>query len=251
MPTPDLIDRAAFATVSQVRADDPATWQGRVFLTFDIDWAHDAVVEEAVDLVEQAGLPATWFVTHQSPILERLRSNPAFELGIHPNFLPLLMRGDTGKGATAEEVIDRMLEIVPEAKAVRAHSLVQSGRLLQIFEAKGLTHEASAFVPEQSGMALAPWIDWFGITRVPYLWEDDFWCDSGRGASVAGLLKRPGLLGFDFHPIHIFLNSEVLSRYEGARGSFDDPEALRGFRNPGAGVGTFFADLLRAGSGAN
>jgi len=139
--------KRGFSTISSVRTDAPETWDQRVFLTFDVDWAHDAVVNHSIDLVERAGVAATWFVTHATPALNRLRENPLFELGIHPNFLPLLMTGDRAKGDTAEEVLDRLMAVVPEARSVRSHSLVQSGRLLQLFRDKGLTHDANTFVP--------------------------------------------------------------------------------------------------------
>src|SRR5687767_66509 len=79
LPTPES-DRAAFATVASVRVEDRASWDGRVFLTFDIDWAHDGVIHAAADMVEEADVAATWFVTHDTPALERLRANPRFEL---------------------------------------------------------------------------------------------------------------------------------------------------------------------------
>jgi hypothetical protein len=243
LPPPEPPSRERFAPVSSVVVDDPRTWDGKLFLTFDIDWAHDPVIEDSIDLVEAAGVPVTWFVTHETPVLERLRANPAFELGIHPNFLPLLMQGNPSNGRTAEEVVDRLLTIVPEARSVRSHSLVQSGRLLQLFRNKGLTHEANAFVPEQSGIELKPWIDWFGSVRVPYSWEDDFWC--AAGASLPGPSTAPrGIRGFDFHPIHVYLNTETLVRYENSRPDAHDPERLLARRYQGHGVRSVLRALL-------
>jgi hypothetical protein len=234
-----------FATISTIRSTDAATWDKRVFLTFDVDWAHDRVLEDSIDLVEQAGVAATWFVTHDTPLLARLRSNPRFELGIHPNFLPLLLAGDPAKGDTAAAVLDRMLDIVPEATAVRSHSLVQSGRLLQTFRDKGLSHDANMFIPDHSAMTLRPWTDWFGIERAPFLWEDDFWCDTGRRSTIPALLQREGIISFNFHPIHVFLNSETLDRYEKARDAFHHPAELERHRNPAAtGTRDMLRDLL-------
>ncbi|HEX8528135.1 hypothetical protein [Allosphingosinicella sp.] len=232
-----------FRTISSVRPDDPESWDGRIFLTLDIDWAHDDVIGHAIDLIEAAGVAATWFVTHDTPMLERLRSNPAFELGIHPNF-NFLLAGDPRSGATAEEVVDRIIEIVPEAKSVRSHSLVQSSRLLDLFASRGLTHDANKLLPEQSGMALRPWTEWSGMVRVPYYWEDDFWCHTQSPTSMAELLDRPGIRGFDFHPIHIFLNTERLERYESVRAHFQDPGRLAEARCPGRGTATMLAELL-------
>lgn len=88
---------------------------------------------------------ATWFVTHDTPLLERLRANRNYELGIHPNFNWLLV-GDQRNGANAIEVIERLMRIVPEARCVRSHSMTQSTGLLQAFSDAGLTHDANHFV---------------------------------------------------------------------------------------------------------
>lgn len=234
-----------FATISSVRPEDPASWDGRIFLSFDLDWANDQTIGDTIDMVEEAGVPATWFVTHETPVLERLRGNPSFELGIHPNFVPLL-RGDPANGADAEEVIDRLMAIVPEAKSVRSHSLVQSGRLLELFSRKGLTHESNVFIPEQSGTAIKPWIDFFDMVRVPYFWADDFYLQAHSNAPLEELGSRSGVLGFGFHPIHVFLNCEMMDRYERARGDFRDPERLGHHRNLGeTGIRDFLKQVLR------
>jgi hypothetical protein len=249
LPPPEAASPARFARVGDVEVANPATWDGRIFLTFDIDWAHDAVIADTIDLVEAAGVAATWFVTHETPVLERLRANPRFELGIHPNFLPLLMQGNGSNGATAEEVVDRLMAIVPEARSVRSHSLVQSGRLLELFRNKGLTHEANAFVPDPSGIALKPWIDWFGMVKVPYSFEDDFWCDSGGASAPVAVVPAPhGIAGFDFHPIHVFLNTDRLSHYEETRALHRSPERLLSSRVEGTGVRTMLTNLLRLAS---
>lgn len=242
MPGSEGTRREEFRKISSVEIADRSSWSDCHFLTFDIDWAHDAVVMETVDLVERADIAATWFVTHDTPVLERLRANPNFELGLHPNFLPLLLEGDTSKGASAHDVLDRLLEVVPEAKSVRAHSLVQSGRLLEIYRDRGLTHECSAFIPENSGVALQPWTDWFGLIRVPYGWEDDFWFTQARDSNPVPPATC-AIRGYDFHPIHVYLNTDAPETYEQARPFFQDPKAMVDQRNRKAKGA---ADCLRA-----
>ena len=190
--------------------------------------------------VEAADVHATWFVTHQTELLERLRANPKFELGIHPNYLPLLLEGSTKKGSSAEQVLENLLAIVPEAKSVRTHSLVQGGRLTEIYHRKGITHEANAFVPVEEA-TLTPWVDWFGIIRVPHRWEDDYWCYTKKPSQ---LISDDGLTVLCFHPIHVFLNTDILGRYEDARQVFQDPDQLLGKRFAGNGVRTQLQQLL-------
>ena len=221
-----------FGRISEIDLGEPASWQGRVFLTFDIDWAVEGVLADTIDLVEQAGVAATWFVTHDSPILERLRSNPRFELGIHPNF-NFLLEGDGRNGATAAEVLDRLLAVVPEAKAVRSHSMAQTAVLLNLFAERGLTHDCNHFIPGEAGMELRPWRYYNGLIKVPYFWEDDVHCLLDPKPSVTALATRPGLRVFDFHPIHIFLNTEKLARYEEARPFMADAATLLERRGAG------------------
>ena len=60
------------------------------YITLDIDWAPDFVLESVIEMVTKANVYATWFITHNTPLLETLAQNPKFELGIHPNFNFLL-----------------------------------------------------------------------------------------------------------------------------------------------------------------
>jgi len=51
-----------------------------IVLTFNIDWACDVVLADCIELAETSGAPATWFVTHDTQVLESLRVNNKFEL---------------------------------------------------------------------------------------------------------------------------------------------------------------------------
>jgi hypothetical protein len=224
--------------VSDCNVDAPTN--DAIVLTLDIDWACDAVLEDCIELVEMSGAPATWFVTHDTPLLERLRANNKFELGIHPNFNPLL----DGKGGSLERIIDDILTIVPEAVSVRSHSMVQSSRLVDLFLKKGLHFDCNHFIPEQSSISLKPWRLWNGIVKVPHFWEDDAECIYKSGTPIVDLLKRDGIKVFDFHPIHVFLNTEDLTRYEQTRTLHTSPIELLKYRFSGVGARTFLCDLV-------
>jgi hypothetical protein len=211
-----------------------------IILTFDIDWADDAILNDCIDIVDQAGAPATWFITHKTPLLDRLRENERYELGIHPNFIPLF----EGESNGVEKVIDDLLEIVPEAKSIRSHSLVQSSRLMDLFQSKGLLFDCNHFIPEQSGIIVKPWKLWNGVVRVPHMWEDDAACIYEINTSVTDLIKRQGLKVFDFHPIHVFLNTEDLGRYERTRELHVKAEELLKHRFDGIGTRSHLIKLL-------
>ena len=48
----------------------------------------------------------------------------------------------------------------------------------------------------------------------------------------------------NFHPIHVFLNTEDLSRYERTRPLHNDPLHLEEARHTGVGVRTLLVDLI-------
>ena len=206
-----------FSTISQIQVEVPETWQGKLFLTFDVDWAHDDVICDVIDLVESANVAATWFVTHQSETLDRLRENPNFEIGIHPNFNSLL-QGDNSNGESAAEVLGKIKDIVPEATSVRSHSLAQGSLLQQEFSSIGLTHDCNLLIPEQADFGpMRPFELWDGTTRAPYFFCDYCRCLYSSSRDMDDLMACDGLKVFGFHPIHVFLNTENLERYEGSR----------------------------------
>lgn len=233
-------------TISTIKSESAESLNA-IYLTFDIDWAHDEILEDTIDLVEMYKLSATWFVTHATPLLGRLRNNPYFELGIHPNF-NFLLDGDNRAGNNANEVVDRLMTLVPEAKCVRSHSLTQNSNLIDMFSHKGFTHECNTLIPANSGIALKPWASFGSLTRVPHFWEDDvhvLYDSIGiPQPNPAELASAGGLKVFDFHPIHVFLNTESLDRYERARPFFQNPEELIKLRYEGYGTRNRLIELL-------
>jgi len=201
-----------FKKISEINIEDRNSWEDNLFLTFDIDWANDKVIEYCLDIIEKANIKSTWFVTHECKILDRLRENPNIELGIHPNF-NFLLNGDIKNGRNSEEIIDNILKIVPTAKSIRSHAMTQSSNLLQLFYTKGLIFDCIHFIPSQSNIELSPWKLWNNLIKIPYFWEDDLHCIYKEKPNINLLKDKKGLKVFDFHPIHVFLNTEKLSRY--------------------------------------
>ncbi|QNI75221.1 hypothetical protein [Synechococcus sp. MVIR-18-1] len=212
-------------------------------LTFDIDWACDEILADCINLVESYNIPATWFVTHDTPLLSRLRDNNNFELGIHPNFNNLL--NGPCNTQSIDKIIDDLLNLVPEAVSVRSHSMVQSSRLQDVFSKKGLIFDCNHFIPEQSKIVLKPWSLWNGLIKVPHFWEDDVFCLYPKGTEPDLLLSREGLKVFDFHPIHVFLNTESIERYENSRNVHHDASQLIDYRFPGHGVRNQLLNLIK------
>ncbi|MBT5244664.1 MAG: hypothetical protein HOL66_10485 [Rhodospirillaceae bacterium] len=223
----------------------------RLGLTFDIDWVPDWCIKLCVDLVRNANYRATIFITHESDILADLRKLDSIELGIHPNLLPGSTHGDG-----VEDVLNYCLSLVPEARVMRTHALVQSSRLFKTIcdEYPQIETDFSLFLPFHYN--LAPTICYFGnngnfLTRIPYNWSDDqiLWRPVWDWTAAPSV--DSGFNVFAFHPIHVALNSANLDNHTSIMQLLDGRpllslrrEEVEPFVNHGAGVRTFLESLL-------
>lgn len=197
-----------------------------IAFTCDIDWGPEAVIEDTISLFELFDVKCTFFSTHHSPALVK-SDKKLFEIGIHPNFNPIL-RGNTDK--LFEDILDEILEIHPEAQGVRTHTMLQSVVILQKFADKKLIYEANTFLPYQTG--IKPFKLWNGLVRIPFNWEDDVHWAYGYSFDDCRInLDEDEHIVFDFHPIHIYLNTENKYRYNEAKKYYNDPQKLFKYRN--------------------
>ena len=237
------MSRMRLSRIDTIDPADETTWAESLFVTVDLDWCADEILADTLDLLDRSRAPATLFVTHDTPVLDRIRNNPLWELGIHPNFNPLLS-GDASGGADATEVIGRCLDLVPGARSVRSHALVQSTYLLREFSRLGLRYDCNTYIGHGAGIELAPISHFDGsLVRVPHLFEDDINLAQGPTWDHEAITTAAGLVVLDFHPIHVFLNTETVERYESTRAHHRDVDALRSHVNQRA-TGT--RDLFRA-----
>lgn len=182
-------------------------------ITIDIDWAPDFAIDYVAEILIENNVKATWFVTHQSEAIEKLKTREdLFELGIHPNLLE-----NSTHGKTADEVLAHILEIVPGAKSMRTHDLYQSSSFLAKASVDyGIAADLSLFLPRAANL-VPHRIKWSGanLWRFPHFWEDDV--EMSEDDPIWELsderLDVPGLRIFDFHPVHIFLNTPKFEYY--------------------------------------
>ena len=52
--------------------------RGKIYLTFDIDWASDEIIKEITEVLINNEIKSTWFVTHKSSALEIFRERDDF-----------------------------------------------------------------------------------------------------------------------------------------------------------------------------
>ncbi len=232
-----------FRDIDTARA---SSWSGKRVLSIDIDWAHDVVLEDTINLIEQAEVKACFFVTHETPLLARLRANPLFELGLHPNFDPLL----GGEGTrTARDIVMDLARIAPEAKVLRSHAMTTSGRWLELYREAGVTHLSNYLMFGDTSIHPFPQLN--GLVEAPVHFADDGLLFQRAMSSVSFdpdtefLASGGGLRVYNFHPIHLFLNTESLDRYGASRPYADDPQALRRLRFDGDGARAWLFSLFR------
>ena len=231
-----------FGLISEITID-PKTWRDKIFITIDIDWAHDDIIIDTLSIVENFEIPVTFFSTHNSELIDSLTKNEKYEIGIHPNF-NFLLHGEAEYENTYEKVIDKLMHSFPNATAVRSHSLAQSGPIQNYFSKSALTHDCNDMIPEYSGIKLCPWESIHGMLKVPYCWADEHAWKSEQTDDFSKILNTDGLVVFNFHPIHIFLNTENLQRYESTRSEHVNPKSLIRKRFNGFGTRSRFINLL-------
>jgi len=219
-----------------------------VALTFDVDWAPDFAIDATADLLVARGFRATWLVTHRSAAIDRLRDHPElFELGIHPNF-----REGSTHGSDTDAILRHCMAVVPDAISMRTHSLVQSTPLLaRIVGTTPIRIDASLLLPRVPG--LRPFehpFDGVSLLRVPFDWEDDVEMEFEEPRwAPAEQSGNGGLRTFNFHPMHVYLNSRDMTAYRAVRASHAaldriEESVARAHRNEGEGTAAALRHLL-------
>jgi hypothetical protein len=206
--------------------------------TSDSDWAPESMIEECVAVFRSAGVRFTPFVTHRSEAMRRTFRGCEHDVGLHPNFNPGSTHGDTIGG-----VVDHVVALWPEACAFRSHGYHDSSLISHTLYERGLRYDSNLCLHLQSN--LVPLRHWTGLTRFPVFLDDSVVAFRGEGwqlDSFVDKLRTPGLKIFNFHPVHVCLNTPVYSYYEERRSRVSDD--WNGLVSGGPGVRTLLEQLL-------
>lgn len=220
-------------------------------ITLDTDWAPDFVIRSVAEQLIEKKVKATWFVTHDSEGIRWLqRFGDLFEFGLHPNLAP-----NSTQGNSVHSVMSSLRHILPASRIMRTHGLRQSTEFLKIATNEfGIEVDVSLFLPGAANLAphtLPLKNGGGGLVRVPYFWEDDIECY--QTTPVWNLndsrYQVPGLKVFDFHPIHIYLNSNSMKVYDILKRErsliSNTPANLSAITNLDTpGTGSLFAELI-------
>ncbi len=211
-------------------------------ITFDVDWAPDYVIDYVAEKLKNLKIKATWFITHDSPSIQKLLDNSLFEIGLHPNFY-----NNSTQGNGIDDILKNLKKIVNDAKSIRTHGLYQSSEIFLKFNKYGIENDVSILFSNESNI-FPHYSKIFKITRIPFYWEDDVEMENGIDwKNVKKHFNVFGLKIFNFHPIHIFLNSNNMKNYNKLKGkkypNINEKNILE-FKNNSLGTETFFDILI-------
>jgi len=207
--------------------------------TSDIDWAQESMIAETLSIFSGHDVPLTPFVTHDSETIRKHYGGDLVKyVGLHPNFRP-----DSSKGPFSE-IISNAVNLWPEAKCFRSHSFVDSSLITKDFYQRGFRYDSNLCLHLQPG--LVPLQEREGLVRFPVFLEDDVYFRREKLSGIAPierLLKTPGLKVFNFHPVHICLNTPNIDFYNGAKENLN--KDWKGLVYGGKGILTFLNELLK------
>lgn len=209
-----------------------------ICLTFDTDHMDEMRMGHFLDSVDIPGT-GTFFCTQKYTSLEQSRH----ETGPHP-FLE--------EGADWKIELQKMRDMFPAAKGWRSHSCVFSHILAEWLGENGYSYASTNDQFGQRGIQpiRQPW----GISHFPIYYMDnmDFSCghfwdgevEKPFAASfISNALEDDGVYVFDFHPIHLLLNTPSREYYFSMRDKFKSGADIDDLTFKGFGTLTFFESL--------
>ncbi|MBF0344341.1 MAG: hypothetical protein HQL06_08950 [Nitrospirae bacterium] len=219
-------------------------------ITIDTDWASDDAITHMAQILADNSVKATWFVTHTSKaVMNLLNYNELFEVGLHPNFLPGTTQGDT-----PATILGYLKTLFPKAVSVRTHALFQSTPLLNMMRRDfNLLYDVSILLPCTPNIMPHEIFYERGVSliRIPFFWEDDIEMYNHRPIFHLSHQKYniEGLQIFNFHPVHVALNSTSMEAYAQTKMVLPMDACtlsqLQKYGNPqGVGAGTFFKEVV-------
>lgn len=201
-------------------------------ITIDTDWVPDEVLSFTINLLNSYDITGTFFCTNPTNC-----NFGKHEVAIHPNFTSL----------DFEKHIDEMLTFFQNSKGMRSHSLFFTERLRPILAGKGIEYCSNYMLFEH--VNLAPCMISPTVLELPIYFMDTFnLIMKGDNALFANDLERLNLEGlkvYDFHPIHIYMNTYSVDHYDTFKFAYKDVSVLKEYINTKHyGIRNYLEDLL-------
>ena len=227
---------------SRMRAflDEYANWNAlrKIFLTFDVDWAPEFMIENVLEILDAYDVSATFFATHDSQILKTVTSDDRYEIAHHIFLDPF-----SDQGTNIQEASVYLRKHYPDAVGNRFHLLAYSYRDLQALSPLGYRYDVST-LRLNCPYLLPTYHHDLDMVLLTYAWEDGICENSGFKMEIP--FNGPGVKIFNFHPLNVYINGpDAAGRHEllqKAPSLLDCSEQLaRGFRNKDSTPGAQYA----------
>lgn len=217
----------------------------KIVITSDVDFVSDAVIKAVYkDLV---GIPMTIFQTHPSKALDQMfAENKCWEAEIHPNFCT----GST-QGNTVEEIISNLESLNSAKLGYRCHKYYTVNDVEEYYQLKGYKYISNVCTDVE---LVEPFTMRNGMIQFPIFMEDGGYLKY-HGVPTIDIItqkmKRNGIYVFNFHPIHLALNSNDFSYIRKIKNTLSTEEyqnmnidLINKCKNNGYGIHSFLLDLL-------
>ena len=207
-----------------------------ICLSFDTDHLDEVRMREFLAAVPVPG-DGTFFCTQPYDCL-----GEPHELCPHP-FL------GEAQGWAAELQAKR--KELPDAVGWRSHTCIYSHLIAQDVAASGYLYASTQYQPVA---ATRPFREVWGLWHMPIYYMDNldfshgrFWPEVDHVAFAPEVidtaLADDGIYVFDFHPVHLLLNSVSAEAYLARRDAFLAGESVEELRCDGRGARTFYDEL--------
>lgn len=171
-------------------------------ITSDTDFVSDEILSYAYSTL--ADTPCTFFVTGNSHyVATTMSQNKLWEVEPHPNFT-----GGSTHGDTIDRVFDTVDSFNVNGEGFRCHRYFYSNDVAERFAHIGYKYSSNVCTDLQ---CLPPFMARCGLIEFPIFFEDGGFLKyhgTPNFQTVLARMKNPdGIYIFNFHPIHIALNS--------------------------------------------
>ena len=202
----------------------------------DTDWISEKGLGQVLDDFFE-DVPVTVFATGP---YSSLNESDLREIGVHPNY----------EHSTPREALEPLLSEFPSAVGHRAHSLHYTERLRPLFYEFGISYD-SAFM-HYFKTDVQPSMIGRGVVELPQYFMDMFHLEMSRGKSTSETwdigqvdFESAGLRIFNFHPVHLLLNTGTEEHYFDSKEHYQDTARLQGLANNDEGAATFLTALVQ------
>jgi hypothetical protein len=203
-------------------------------VSMDTDWCSAETLDFVLREVVDPRLPLTLFSTG---IYLEAANRPAMEMALHYNV----------DHASFPDAFGTIADILPGARGARGHSLAFSERLRAPWKSYQIVYDSSFLMYLQNHIVPFPIAR--GVLELPIYFMDMFALefeegDLGRFPDYEEMC-RPGLKVFDFHPVHLVLNTPSPEYYVEKKQWYHDFHQLRRHQYRGYGVRSYFDEIQR------